>query len=476
MTDANDPTMRFLIASLEDQQAMAAEPQNEEAIVQLIGADGLAQFRGLPTVDRGHLSAKPNPNTLFAPGVMGSVLSPLGLGGVWWLDVRARGKLDELGLTPDGSGDAGGEHIDIQPVNVDLSYSEFMAMGLAHDSVSIRGCPFDWRRRFSDNVERVVQLVDEMRAQNGEQAVNLVGHSMGGLLIRTALMERPELWSKINRVAYIGTPHFGSASIAGYLKGHLWGTEMIAILGLYLSRETFQSLWGPLSLLPAPNAVYPGASDTEHPCANFDIYDVGSYELDFKGAPERAIRLQQILDHVKEHWQRLTDDHQNLTLDKIERQLMIAGVGKESLFRLERDGKWFGLKDRELRKRKVGDIHRDGDGRVPVASAQLPGVTTLYVEGEHGGLQNIPAVAATLFDWLSDRPDWSNRLAGTPNGALGGHLAAAEPASAPLLTTRAPDGLFDETTLLDDMTEAEQQALRARAATEPPGFNLTKIL
>ena len=305
MADAkNDKAMRFLTATPEAQQALATDPEFEATIIELLGPDGLAQFRALPTADGGHLAAKPNPNTLFAPGVMGSVLSPLGLGGVWWLDLRARKKLDELGLTPDGSGDAGGEFIDVQPVNVDLSYSEFMAMGLAHDWVSIRGCPFDWRRRFSDNVDRVVDLVDTMRADNGDEPVNLVGHSMGGLLIRTALMERPELWNRIGKVAYIGTPHFGSTSIAGYLKGHLWGTEMIAILGLYLSRQTFQSLWGPLSLLPAPKGVYPGSTADDHPCANFDLYQVESYELDFGNEPERAIRLQTILDHVKEHWQR----------------------------------------------------------------------------------------------------------------------------------------------------------------------------
>ena len=475
--DAPDErTMRFLTATTEEQQALARDPAYEQTIVDLLGADGLAQFRSLPTADTGHLAAKPNPNTLFVPGVMGSVLSPLGLGGVWWLDIRARTRLDDLGLTPDGAGDAGGPFIDIQPVNVDLSYSEFMAMGLAHDWISIRGCPYDWRRRLSDEVDRLVGLVTGMRAANGGSPVHLVGHSMGGLLIRTALMERPELWDQIGKVVYIATPHFGSTSIAGYLKGHLWGTEAIAVLGLYLSRQTFQSLWGPLSLLPAPNGVYPGSTPSDHPCADFDLYRVESYELDFGRDAERATRLQHVLDHVADHWRRLHHDHRSWDADQLQRQLMIAGVGHESLFRLERDGAWFGLKDKKHRARKVGDVHREGDGRVPLASAVLPGVTTLYVDGEHGGLPNLPAVAATVFDWLTDQPDWSRRLSPTAVGALGGHLAGDEPASAPLLSSRAPTGLFDESTLLDDMTDDERQALRDLADTDIPGFNLTKIL
>lgn len=66
----------------------------------------------------------------------------------------------------------------------------------------------------------VVDLVNEMRAANGGAPVHLVGHSMGGLLIRTVLME-PELWDQTGKIVYIGTPHFGSTSFAGYLKGHL---------------------------------------------------------------------------------------------------------------------------------------------------------------------------------------------------------------------------------------------------------------
>lgn len=56
---------------------------------------------------------------------------------------------------------------------------------------------------------------------------------------------------------------------------------------------------------------------------------------------------------------------------------MIAGVGHESLFRLERNSAWFGLKDKQHRTRTPGDIHREGDGRVPLASAALSGVRDL---------------------------------------------------------------------------------------------------
>ena len=65
----------------------------------------------------------------------------------------------------------------------------------------------------------------------------------------------------------------------------MMGTELMALLGLYLSRETLRSLWGVISLLPAPRGVYPGTRISDplswtsanpgdpyvHPCGNFDF-------------------------------------------------------------------------------------------------------------------------------------------------------------------------------------------------------------
>ena len=64
--------------------------------------------------------------------------------------------------------------------------------------------------------------------------MHIVAHSMGGLMVRTTLMNYPELWRRVGRIVFIGTPHYGSPAIAGYLKNHLWGFELLALLGRYL--------------------------------------------------------------------------------------------------------------------------------------------------------------------------------------------------------------------------------------------------
>lgn len=49
---------------------------------------------------------------------------------------------------------------------------------------------------------------------------------------------------------------------------------------------------------------------------------------------------------------------------------------------------------------EAGNPHREGDGRVPLASARLDGVQIHYVKGVHGGLANVPAVYTAAFDFL----------------------------------------------------------------------------
>jgi len=108
--------------------------------------------------------------------------------------------------------------------------------------------------------------------------------------------------------------------------------------------------------------------------------------------------------------------------------LMVAGAGCKTLFRLQYTSKLGGLWESmdKITDRIPGDPNRDGDGRVPLASAQLSRIRMRYVEGVHGSLTNIPAVYSDVFRWLKGEP--LTQLAQTPEDALGGHLAAPLPA------------------------------------------------
>jgi pimeloyl-ACP methyl ester carboxylesterase len=415
----------FQLGSTAERLAMIRDPASRAKLSGHLGAAAVQDYLELAArvlSDDAHLGDQRVPNLVFVPGTMGSVLTSSGLGGVWWIDVRSLHKLDRLGLAADGEedADAGAQ---ISAVAVDGSYDTFCTAVLTQPDFGHVNFQYDWRKPIPSVAGGLGDLVRATYAGNGNRPVHLVAHSMGGLVIREALRADPTLWGQVGRVAFLGTPHYGSPAIAGYLKNHLWGFEFLVLLARYLSRPTLRSMWGVLDLLPAPAGVYPDSTPGEpdgHPCANFDLYDAGAYRLGL--SPDEQARLQRVLDAARQFHVDLAESHRNLSQEQRDRMLMVAGVGFKTLFRTAYKPAFGFLWEHmdRVTSRKPGDPHRDGDGRVPQASAQLPFLgATRYVRGEHGGLPKISAVQEAVFAWLrGNEPGLSK----TPQAALAAHL------------------------------------------------------
>ncbi len=435
---AKDFIEEFLAAATARRLEMARDDANAEALAAYLGQEAFGEYRNIAAKwDSGHLGIQAPKNLIFVPGIMGSLLLSKTKGGVWWIDVRTRQHINDLALAPDGLEDADPAN-QIEPFSSDPTYEPFLTAVLARDDFGHEVFPFDWRKPLHLSATALKDLVNRLYSGNGNRPVHLVAHSMGGLVVRAALMAHgPELWPRIGRIVFIGTPHYGSPAIAGYLKNHLWGFELLALLGLYLSRDTFRSLWGALSMLPAPSGIYPGtrpadpspwtfapaAEDYQHPCANFDLYRAESWALDL--TPSQTSELQNVLNHTSEFHRQMDDAHWALDQTLRDRMLVIAGVGYKTLFRLAYEPRFFGLWEKmaKVTDRIAADPHRDGDGRVPLASAALYSTPIRYVKGVHGGLPNIPAVYSAVFRWLREE---EVDLPATPHEALSGHLAPGE--------------------------------------------------
>jgi pimeloyl-ACP methyl ester carboxylesterase len=486
----------FLKAPLEERARLALDENTAPFIRTFLGPPAYEEYAEIArrvrrAAEQEHLAAA-DKNLIFIPGVMGSQLKSEELGGVWWIDSRTRKHLDHLRLNPEGTASADPKH-QVSPFTTDPSYDPFLSAVWERDDFGHVLFPYDWRMSLTRSAARLRDEVLQTFEGNGGRKIHLVAHSMGGLLVRETLAAHPELWPKLGRIVFLGTPHYGSPAIAGYLKNHLWGWELMAVLGLFLSRPTFRSLWGVLELLPAPRGVYPGTREDDrnpwppsapddpyvHPCANFDLYNAEDWKLEMS-AEEKAA-LQRVLDGAAAFHRRLYDAHRALDQELRDRMAVIAGAGIKTLFRLQYEKELFGLweRARKITSRIPDDPHRDGDGRVPVASAKLEDVGQVrYVRGEHGGLPAIPAVYKDVFRWLNEEP---MQLPSTPNGALGDHLAGGELApKAPHLAgapLQGPDGEDPGYWRDEPFTEEQIAALEARlAAGEMPGFNRLHIL
>ena len=122
----------------------------------------------------------------------------------------------------------------LEPARIDadgvipLIYKEFI-LELRHSlskdpnqPVPVFPMAYDWRQPLEATEDRLEALIDETiertrllrhyadSAWNKNRRVNLVGHSMGGLVIAGLLARKPELGRRIGKVATIGTPYRGS--------------------------------------------------------------------------------------------------------------------------------------------------------------------------------------------------------------------------------------------------------------------------
>ena len=156
---------------------------------------------------------------------------------------------------------------------------------------------------------------------------------------------------------------------------------------------------------------------------------------------------------------------------------VIAGVGMKTVFKTQFERKFF--KDRLTieTSRRAEDPDRDGDGRVPLRSAELEYVDAIhYVRGKHGGLPNVKAVYEDVFRKLTGE---TLSLPTTPAAALAAHLGDDETDMTPALTdptlaTADPEdpGYLD----FDDPDEAIVDELDQRLADGLlPEFTLNRV-
>ncbi|MDP3948154.1 MAG: alpha/beta hydrolase [bacterium] len=69
--------------------------------------------------------------------------------------------------------------------------------------------PYDWRKDISLTASSLDQKIEQIKQQTNNQKVDIVSHSMGGLVARNYIAD-PSRAQKIRKLVTLGTPHLGS--------------------------------------------------------------------------------------------------------------------------------------------------------------------------------------------------------------------------------------------------------------------------
>ncbi|MGM9513479.1 CHAT domain-containing protein [Roseateles sp. DB2] len=362
------------------------------------------------------------PAVFVLPGILGSHLAVDGKR--IWLSWRFISQLDRIAYpgqaTPDGP--------------IGPSYDALIAhLRETHD---VHEFSYDWRRPIEEEARRLgdaVLAALEARAGSG-QPVRFVAHSMGGIVVRTLQLERPEVWDAVfrhpqARLLMLGTPNGGSYAPMQVLSGDdTFGNLLSSFGSLFDGYEARQLIAGMPGLLqlqadlldeklrldtPAGWAALQ-QSDIDAVQKRIDAQSWWHRDLLQRKALQWGQPAQPILTRAVALRQRL--DQQREALPNAGQLLLVVGQAKftPTGVRVGKDGVQY------------LNAANGGDGRVTLDRAMLPGVKTWQASGAHGKLPDLEDCFSAYVELL-DKGD-TNKL--KPVGAntragMGGEADAA---------------------------------------------------
>lgn len=115
--------------------------------------------------------------------------------------------------------------------------------------------PYDWRKDVRTTKNSLDALIESAKTASGQPKVNLVVHSMGGLVARYYISDSNKA-SKVNKLIELGVPHLGSVDATKALMyGKPLGRQILGdfYLGVPASevKDLFQNLPTAFELLPS---------------------------------------------------------------------------------------------------------------------------------------------------------------------------------------------------------------------------------
>ena len=337
------------------------------------------------------------PAVFVLPGILGSHLKA-GDKRIW-LSLRLIGGLSKLKYQP-------GDADNVKPDGpIGMVYDDLMDhLAQTHEVIPFA---FDWRRPIEEEAQRLADAVDAaLDARNGSgQPVRIVAHSMGGVVTRTMLLERPKTFDRLMkrdgaRVLMLGTPNGGSWAPMQVLSGDDTFGNALASFGSPLrdraARQMMAEMPGFIQLQAQLLDVKLGLDrhDTWADLARRDLKTVQEAnwwhrsfgETDGKAADaayEWGVPPQAVLDQARAL--RVALDAQlnaqsgGSLREHADKILLVVGHAK-----FTPDGFEWGNEGFVYLNAEDG-----GDGRVPLASALLPGVRTWTLDSEHGSMPDV---------------------------------------------------------------------------------------
>ncbi len=259
--------------------------------------------------------------------------------------------------------------------------------------------PYDWRKDVRSTKDSLDALIEQAKTASGQPKVNLVVHSMGGLVVRYYISDTTKA-AKVNKLIELGVPHLGSPHA---LKALMFGTWLARDLYLFKIgiipnevKDIFQNLTSGFQLLPSTSYFnFYNNSDTNYPYPFRDDRDIDNNNVTNSLTYNQTKSLLTNLSYnmttfgLGEELHTSLDPNYNQTNNVT--VFEIVGASQPTLGQIHET--WWITWPINLIP-KTDEIFINGDGTVPLYSASLKndsldisGANKLYyVEQEHSNL------------------------------------------------------------------------------------------
>lgn len=415
---------RLEAASPKELDTLLRRPSEAEARVYRIyfGAERYDALRRKTLAQRGAARAAKRGNVVILHGIMGGELTVrdkgkdqhiwmhilrLALGAVGWLRMK-----DGKSLS------------DVRATGILKKWYAEQILAFSYDW-NAQTYWYDWRRDLDE-------IADDLRTKidgwfGADAPVNLVAHSMGGLVSRTYIARHKKRWDKGGKLVMLGTPNHGSFSIPQVITGAIDTVQKLARLdqkhNVAEITEILGGLPGALEMLPSP-LIMPGMAAL------------------YQGSTWGGRVPQGLLDRARRHHDFLAG-----VVDGT-RMHYIAGCNRATHDDI-RDWKRLDALDGY-------STSMNGDGTVPhrLSFLEQDGVRipTWFVQEDHGALpNNTRVINATQMLLLSDKCDLSK----TPEGARS--VSADRSAARAAVSEESARRLADEARLAEIVAQLPLQ-------------------
>jgi len=323
---------------------------------------GPAQFDELRRLARESESrgARSGDRILILPGIMGSTLGYSGgllTSDMIWLDPVdiALGRLSELAIRP-------GQR-PIVPTGVIVFTYMSLKLRLRLAGFDAEFMPYDWRLSVAELGTALANTVN-----GSDRKVQIIAHSMGGLVARAAL---GSVGANLTRIVMLGTPNGGSFSPVQAFRGVGDVVSGLDLLDRVHDAGQLADIFGEF---PGLIEMVPAAG-----IASSDLFDLASWPATgHRPAP-------QALQHARAVQAGLAKAKPGVDI------VLIAGIDQETVV------------DAHLSNGEFAYAYStDGDGTVPLKSAQRVDANAVYfVACKHGSLPGNLLIQRALPDILA---------------------------------------------------------------------------